>query len=435
MQTRDILWQMLDKTTAHGLRDLLPLIESAYRSEAILTVLQGSLSGTVESAERELASRIGVFAFGSLGRLEFVQGTSDLDVMIVYEPKDGVRQDPETLRRLVLEPLARLNPWLAMDDREVFLDQGWGAVSNVDLKYPVYRVEDLLEGADAMSRCRQWQALFESRCLYGQALHAIVLDGAGSNAGERPEPRGDAFGPQRRPRQPGKILREAREFFASFENPALLYKKSAKYWKTRFLREFFTFSTILTLILDWYFTTTRVPSPAADSLTGPVVSKLFRIARMGAEALDAPTKNRHLEVRFEKALKFILAEHGISRDHLLIYGASYRSALASTYFGLVLATLARFASCWQKVYDPNVLRALDAVPLTFNPDATVLQRLDDQTAAYTVEELIALRKSYRRHMSATACAFQDLIGVLCHGKTEPPYVTDALRLFKLSTSP
>lgn len=408
MDVGQFLSTMLGRTSARSLCEFLPLVESAYRSDTILRILRASAEGITAGAERALGCRIGVVAFGSLGRLEFVQGVSDLDVLLLYQSSDGAARSPDELRRAVLEPIARTNPWLAMDDRDTFLDLGWQHVSNVDLKYPVYSVAELVQGADAMARCRHWQLLFESRVLYGQGVCEPLMGR----------------------RRPLDIVRDAREFFASFENPLLLYKKPSKYWKTRFLREFFVFSTTLTAVLAWYSAAPRSTSVSAPSLAEPVIVKLVRVAQSGAELLGMLAKNKPLVSRFSKTLQGILDLHEIAREPLLVYGEPYQNELASTFYGLLMATLARFVMCWQTIYDPNVLSSLDQVPLTFNPDATVLGVIQDVRCAATVEELISLRKSYRRHMYASVQAFHDLIGVLLHGKTEPRYVTEALRVFE-----
>jgi hypothetical protein len=113
-----------------------------------------------------------VAAFGSLGRLEYVPGFSDLDCMVVV---DGPLSDDLALaiRSGFLTPLAAKAPWIMFDHRSAVLGSRWQEITNVNIPFPVISIDQLLE-SDELDTQRRWQLVLEGRALFNDDLFSHV---------------------------------------------------------------------------------------------------------------------------------------------------------------------------------------------------------------------------------------------------------------------
>jgi hypothetical protein len=239
--------QALNGPSGRDFLPSLPLLEAHFRTGAFLHVLRRLSAHAFRDVEERLRCELCVIAFGSLGRYEFVPTYSDLDPLIIFRTRGGPTLSAVDIRTEVLRPLVLHNPWLLLDDRELVQAGKLHDIVNADLKYPVYAFDDLVGASDERSQQRKWQLILEATALYGSDLFEqlrkrIVPTMRRSPLDERDRDRIDF----------SKLITDVPEYFASFENPAFLYKDAFKYWKTRFLREFYFFGNMLNLLLGWY---------------------------------------------------------------------------------------------------------------------------------------------------------------------------------------
>ncbi len=225
-----------------------PLATAHIQSSTVLEILRAWCKQTLPSFEQKWDCRLTLIAFGSLGRLEFVGASSDLDAMIVTT---GTPCPPHRLRS-VLSALSKAHPWLLVDDRDLVVAGRWKSIRSVDLKFPVLRSRQITHPATDLERTRRWQLILEARPLYGDRLFDTLRKGAiPCKEEQRPVTLGGRVSsPSLIDFEP--IADEITDFYASFENPAFLYKSALKYWKTRFLREFYMFAVTVSLVLGWY---------------------------------------------------------------------------------------------------------------------------------------------------------------------------------------
>jgi hypothetical protein len=199
-----------------------------------------------------------------------------------------------------------------------------------------------------------------------------------------------------------KLAESITDFFASFENPSFLYKSAFKYWKTRFLREFYMFATSLSNVMGWYLQRNGESIPDGY-VNAPTALKIINATRL-AEELDKELKdNRHLREYYADVIAKILQRYGIDQGVLLLFGKHYLSEEARLLHGLLSNVLLRFSNCWEQIYNVDVREALSNIPKEkINFDATFRSKIKDTDTAQVVDELFNLRQAYLKYMSASA---------------------------------
>jgi hypothetical protein len=379
--------------------------------------------------EKKLKIKISLSAFGSLGRLEFVSGLSDLDPLILFEPDTKKATSKNDIRAAVFEPLARECPWFEFDDRQKVIDGRWADISSVDLKYPVYSLEELIDADDTRTQQRQWQLLLEARSLYNHTMFTETRDrliphlkkSAPLTGGQTPAPEVNFQ----------ELVLRVPDFYASFEDPTFFYKSSLKHWKTRFLREFYAFSTNLSFVLGWYLLRWE-ETLHPNYLQASTAIKIMRSTRFAIRFEEEIKEKPRLESHYKEVLADILKRNGLELGPLLLFGENYTTEPARLAHGLLSAVLSRFATCWERLYDSHVRYSLDAVPKEkTNFDARFRAAIKDTGAAAVVDELIELRKSYLRYMAAAAEAIDGVFpkGRLGTYHTVPSWLSETLRPF------
>jgi hypothetical protein len=433
MQTNRESKELMSYLASDDKTDLLaslPVVASHIESAAIFGILRSASATTLAAAQISIKRKLTVIAFGSLGRFEFVPSTSDLDPLVVV---DGTALDAAAttaVRASVLTPLAAINPWLVFDERERVVAGDWAAVSNVDVRYPVLTVDQLRTGKDKLTTQRQWQVLLEGRPLYNDSFFGEIYD---------------ALMPQIKKKQTQdddddviplnfqRLTSAGSSFFGGFDNPLFLYKSASKYWKTRFLRDFFIFATQLTFILGWYRqrnTNDRLPLRYARAAT---VIKLMRTVWFAQELERECRTNAALATTYTQKLHKILSDFQIKEDRIILFGTHYTTTPGRLLHGLIMSVLSRFSQCWEKVYDPHVRDVLEHLPKDLNFDSLFEQPLpDDDDAREVVTELKQLRSSYRRYMAATARALKLVFarGRVGTKQTTPDWLTTAFGVFE-----
>jgi hypothetical protein len=401
-------------------QDFLPslsLLTVHIESATILSLLRGWATASLPSVRQTLGREVCLLAFGSLGRLEFVRGQSDLDPIILVD--DGSTSiDPNSIRSAVLTPLAKDNPWLLFDDRPKVVQGEWGSMGSVELRFPVLTIDQLLNSSDELIGQRRWQVLLEARPLYNEGLFRNVREQLIPGGEKRP----DFI----------KLIETAPSFYAAFENPIFLYKSAAKYWKTRFLREFFVFSTQLSLLLGWYLDRDgeQVDDGYVRAATAVKIIRAIRFAQvLDKEGRYAPGLNRY----YVETLEEILKDHDVDKSTFLPFGRDYDTEAGRLLHGLLMGLLVRFTQCWEKLYDPQVKAALDKIPKeATNFDATFRRKIADTDTASIVDELLRLRSRYKQYMAATSKAIESVFvrGRVWARDTIPRRAADALTAFR-----
>lgn len=421
------LQRLLRSASGQDFFDCFPLIAVHIESSAILSILREWADTHLSSVTHSLGCEFSLLAFGSLGRLEFVRNHSDFDPIIIIDGEITPTL-ANSIRSAVLTPLARDNPWLLFDDRPKVLLGEWDPVS-AELRYPVMTVDQLLKSSEGIDRQRRWQICLEARPVYNQQLfHSVrqrlvplsnrsVSLADGSEGETRPNFR--------------ELIRTAPAFYSAFENPKFLYKNAAKYWKSRFLREFFAFSTQLSLLHGWCLD--KDGEVVDDSqIRAATLVKIIRADNF-AQVLDREARrNPELNRRVIKELGAILKEHSIDSDSFSRFGRDFDTDAARLLHGLLVHLLVRFTECWGKLYDPQVKAALQSIPEeAINFDATFRSEIADENAAMIVQELMTLRNRYRAFMAATSQAIKFIFVERRTWRTEslPMEVAQALAPF------
>lgn len=407
----------------------LPLVASHIESAALLSALRASSASILGRVQSMLDRSICLVAFGSLGRLEYVAGVSDLDPIILV---DG-HSSPElaaAARSAILKPLAQMNPWLKMDHRDKVLQDRWGEIPEPDIPYPVIGTAELGAPAEKLISQRRWQILLEGRSLFNDDLFKMSYE---------------AILPQIRrsksltEEEPGEIVRGAdfqelttagALFFGGFDNPLFLYKTPFKYFKTRFLRDFFVFGTQLNFLLGWYLQTDHEQIPLTF-VRAATVTKMMRAMRFAKELEDACKGNPVLTDHFDDIIKEILARNKLPLEPLYLFGGHYSTAPGRLLHGLLASVLSRFVGCWERIYDPYVRAILESLPRDLNFESRFEQEIKDPSTRAVLDELQQRRDSYRRYMAATASVIASVFpsGRVWLMQTIPRWVRAALDPF------
>ena len=394
------------------------LSEAQICSEVALYVLSSSLAVLLPEAGFENENHLCVIAFGSLGRLEFSPHNSDFDVLLVH---DSLSHSDEELRDLVLTPLARMNPWLRMDRREEFLANGWSDIPNADLAYPVYSLSALVESSDRRTRQRRWQVLLESRCLYGRSCYETLwYNLAPTYVHQMPTAAGGGVRID-----VDRLLVKVGEFFASFEDPTFLYKSTFKYWKTRFLREFYAYSNLLNFVAVGM---NRYHAREYDVLRAPSLLKISRASYFANWLSRSAGKGKD---RYRDSFRKILEASGIGDNELADYGESSMPESSRILHAILVALVAKFCACWERLYSPHVREALEVAPLG-NPDGRFLEVFAEKDN-YIIKDLFELRQDYLRLMSASAKMIELVLDAM-PGRASPA-IRNALEPFRRDIEP
>ena len=399
----------------------LPIVASHIESATAFGILRAASATTLAAAQNSIRRKLTVIAFGSLGRFEFVPSTSGLDPLIVVEGSALDEDAATAIRTAVLTPLAALNPWMTFDEREKVVAGEWPAVSNVDVRYPVLVLEQLRSGKDKLTAQRQWQILLEGRPLhndkfFGEIYEALLPQ---IKRGRSVEDADDSAVTNTVNFQ--RLTSAGATFFGGFDNPLFLYKSPAKYWKSRFLRDFFVFASQVLFVLGWYRQRNANAPLAPRYIRSATVIKLMRSVWFAQELERECRTNIALGNSYKKKIQKILQDFRIKEDRILLFGTHYTTEPGRLLHGLILNVLSSFSQCWEKVYDPHVRDVLERLPKDLNFDSLFEQPLPDEEAKEVIDELKQLRDSYRRCIAATARALkvvfvQGRVGV----KNRPP---------------
>lgn len=429
MDDRTELRQVLKGESGREFLQSLPLLEAYIESSAILGILRQSCLSFLPLVERKLGVQIGLAAFGSVGRLEFVPDYSDLDPLIIVSANPNNVPNHDDVRSAVLTPLAKMCPWLHFDDSPDVTTGHWKNISNCDLKYPVYVDTCFLSGDDVRARQRQWQLLLEGRPLYNAPLLNQLVEMTLPKLKSVGDLTSDAridF---------GRLIETVPEFYSGFEDPTFLFKDAFKYWKTRFLREFYAFATNLSFVLGWYLHRDG-EVVSANVFGGSTALKMLRATRFAQQLEGESKSNSGLRSFYQDKLKHILAKWDLDGGPLLLFGRDYATEPARLLHGLLGAVLSRFATCWEKLYDPHIRSALNGLPKSqLNFDAKFRMKIRDAEVSQVVNELMALRNSYLKYMGATAEAIFEIFprGRVWSYGTVPYWLGDALNPFMQSS--
>ena len=409
-------------------KDLLPspaLLEAYFHSDALLAMLRHYFAASVPPVE-SANCKIAILAIGSLGRGEFDLETSDLD-LVVLAHSTSKKPTPNELRSRLLSPLASHNAWLTLDDKEAVASGAWDTISSLELKYPIVYTEALEEATKAPFY-RDWQILFEGKPLYNPSLCTTVLNSLLALKYRQGE-----SGPTDASQTPiplEQILKSIPAHLTSLENPKRLYKSAAKYWKARFLRDFYAFSNLLTLVRGWFLISADERF-TLDDLCAPTIVKLL-------ESLDFPRQldkelreNPALASYHEEQLQNIMKEDEVDEGPLLLYGGQYTSKAARLLHGMIVNLYHRFGACRSKLYDQQIKVTLSDPALeevNFDSRFTSALRGDLPEA---VNELLELRASYLKYMSCAAKSIREVFGkgrVWAH-RSVPQRVASAMDAF------
>jgi len=377
----------------------MPLLRSYHESHALLYVLTEVLKKIGSEAEKSLGAELAVVAFGSFGRRDAKLDTSDLDAMILIRHPSSI--DKNKVRNAVLTPLSSCCPWLILDDAEAVRSSRWDRVTNVDLKYAVYVVDDLLHSKDEISVARRWQILFESQCLYGHGMYTEVCMSVLPQVPEkfRKYIKASPLGTVNFDR----LLTEVPDYFAQFENPILLYKSASKYWKTQFLRQFFTFSNVVNCVVGSKWTSSPAVIDAAnplDYLQSTTADKLIRVLRAVQDTAN----------QFDKSDEHVFEEIVVAHHLEEVRPIGDGNLVVASFRSLVVRLLAKFAQCWVRLYDPLTLQLLQRVPTSkIAPHAVFTPTIDDPEARVLMQTLAEMQSSYLRYMAAVAQLLDQLV--------------------------
>ena len=367
----------------------LPLLEAQFGTNAFLYALRSICTDIIPGVEKKLGCELCVLAFGSLGRSEFVPAYSDLDPLIIVTKLKRGNPTHDQIRDAILRPLATHNHWLLLDDSDLIKSGKWIKISNTELKYPVYNVAQLTAIRDEMAEQRRWQLLLESTPLYRFEFfetlqHRIIPKRKGQGSIDFL-----------------KLTSTIPKFFASFENPKFLYKNAFKYWKTRFLREFYAFANMLNLLLGAYLDM-HGKKIRPEYLSGSTAVKIIRATKFALQMEEELRGNINLERYYRDQFAILLERHSIEKGPLLLFGVTYRAEPARLLHGMLATVLARFAACWEAIYDEHVRNVLENIPDSVNFDATFGSTINDPDAKQVIDDLQTKRRSYLRYMAAAA---------------------------------
>jgi hypothetical protein len=403
-------------------RDLLaatPLVSAHIESTPVLEILRTSAASL--KLETAIGRPLCLVAFGSLGRREYVTGLSDLDPLIIVEGKVS-SQIATACRTAVLTPLAAMNPWLPFDHGTHVVNGHWDEIANVAVPYPVVGTDELLAtDASDLTRERQWQVLLEGRPIFNNPMFHQVFDAL---LPQMHKPHGNDVDFQ-------YLASSAGTFFGGFDNPLYLYKSPFKYFKTRFLRDFFVFGSQLTFLLGYYLQQ-HGEWLHVKYIRAATVNKMMRAVRFAQELDRACAQNKQLTKKFTAKIIQILEAHDLDQAPLLQFGATeYKTDPGRLLHGLLMSVLSRFSACWEQIYDPYVRSLLADIPRDINLDSPFAQKLANGKAAAVAAELQERRDSYRAYMSATAAVMRE---VFAHGRTwakatVPSWIEEALTPF------
>jgi len=387
--------QALNSPSGRDFLPSLPLLEAQFSTGAFLHALRMVSADAFPKLEDRFGCKICVVAFGSLGRSEFVPTYSDLDPLIIFRNRDGVAPDLNEIRGAILRPLLLHNPWLLLDDRDLVQAGKWNKITGAELKYPVYAFDELADATDERAKQRRWQVSLEATALYGSDLFEDLR--------QRIVPKLGRWGQDERDRISFlQLITTVPEFFASFENPAFLYKDAFKYWKTRFLREFYSFANLLNLLLGWYLDK-HGEELGPRYLAGSSTLKIIRATKFAAEMDDELGRSPALRTFYQDVVDKVLKKHELEKGALLLFGDAYKTEPARLLHAMLATVLSRFAACWTAIYDENVRAALRAIPKSHaNFDATFPACIEDAKAHQKVRDLQSKRRSYLKYMAAAA---------------------------------
>lgn len=408
--------------------EALSLAESVYASLALLEVLTLVAAPVLRRAESRLRCSLALIVFGSLGRLEFDRARSDIDPLVLFDRRSGSRASADQVRDEIVPALAKAAPWLPLDHSTELRRGRIHALTNLDTKYPVLDVAALRDEETPYVRRRRWQLWLESACIGGQTLYATtVRDTLPVVAGKSRAPSG---------REPAlrldvsTMLSEIGEYFVEFENPALLYKTPYKYFKARFLREYYQFASLLAL-LAIYFRQKEAVIDAPTLLRGPTLLKLLRASVFSFDLDRKLTARPSLTADHQSALTKITQAAGVpfsSSD-----GSSALTSQAAVFLERILAALTvRFAEVRTRLYDDAVSTHLSCLPVDTNFDARFLPHIQSVAARNCVIELLDRRSTYLRLMAAFSQAYRLLYlpATPWGGATAPKWLDQALHSFE-----
>lgn len=396
----------------------LPLVSSHIETTPVLEILRASCSALEPDLKRVIKRPLCVVAFGSLGRREYVSGVSDLDPLIVIKGSVSPSVAAKA-RAAILAPLATTNPWLALDHRQHVVSSNWSAIENVSIPYPVLGTDELLSGTpSALTAQRQWQVLLEGRPLMNSAFFDDLYEAL--------LPRID--GPHQREIDFHTLTVAGGTFFGGFDNPVFLYKSPFKYFKTRFLRDFFVFGTQLTFLLGYYLQRGG-EHLHSKYIRAATINKMIRALQFARQLDQECSANKSLNDLFVEDITSILKAHDLQWAPILQFGSEQYDSLSARYLhGLLMNVLSRFSACWEQVYDPHVRSVLAALPRDVSVDSAFPQHVTDPHAVSVLAELRERRDSYRKYMSATASVIRNVFprGRTWAMVTVPRWIGDAL---------
>jgi len=409
-------------------RDLgpaLPVICANIVSSAVLNTLRSASSPIISVAKEALGRPVCFVAFGSLGRLEYVPRVSDLDSIIIVEG-DVSKEVAADARSQILTPLARQAPWLIFDHHESIIQGRWQDIKAVEIAYPVIGTNEL-RGANSLSNNlmaqRRWQLLLESRVISnGKLFESIYHDLL-------------PFRPNTRDLDFENLASEVTPFFGGFDNHNLLYKTQCKYFKTRFLRDYFSFASILIFVLGWFKQSVDLRKLPPNFIRASTATKMMRLHSF-AMVLDGACKgNSALRKNYQCSIASILDKHKIDRRTLQSFGGHLHTSPGKYLHALLMNLLSLFVSCWRQIYDTDVRLVLGQVPPDLNLDSRFSHGLTGNEKTI-VDNLCKLRDRYQRYMSATTEIIRDVFadGQVWRNENVPEWVRTSLSPFIRSTT-
>ncbi len=409
-----------------------PLMLAQIESVALLAALKPTARELVAEAEsRYPGVKFAIAAFGSLGRLEFTRGHSDLDPMIIVDASASNEPDKNEVRSLLLTPLAKAHPWLNLDHRPHVIGQNWSKITNPDLPFPVMMKHELLNPTSQTSRQRRWQLLFESRPLAGEAIFNSVYLPIFQTESIQSDEVGGVISTMTMDFY--SLHQGLRDYFPAFCDPAFLYKNHYKHWKTRYLREFFEFSMCLTIVLGYYQQTSPKANLRIDEnlLRASTLTKLTR-ALAFVDVADEELKNdKPLDENFAHQIEDILKSCDIERAELLLFDSGPISETGRLLQALLMTLLHRFSVCRNQLFErrvSDILNSIDPASCPVRSGERYPGKFDDHQSQVLINNLERLQLNYLQYMTATAKALIALFtdGSLWTADADPPWLTDAL---------
>ena len=222
-----------------------------------------------------------------------------------------------------------------------------------------------------------------------------------------------------------KIINTVPEFFEGFDNPRFLYKNATKYWKTRFLREFFSFSTMLNLNVGFHLSV-RNQYINKEKICSSNSLKIFRCTLFPYELDEELKNNPKTRNHFDKKYSEILDKHQIQPFKLLRYGENYQTNPARLFHGSIIKLLNRYLDCWNDLYTSSVQQILKTIPKEkTNFDSRWIKKIDQPI----VENLIKKRKGYLVNMAAVAELIVYYINYSAHTSYYARHIRESLLPF------